>query len=82
MLIRGQPDDGPAPGEPDAARSLFGGGAFNRSALTASIILAVIMQGVDNSIANVALPHIQGSLSASQDQAAWVLTSYIVTPRL
>jgi DHA2 family multidrug resistance protein len=42
-------------------------------------MLATIMQGVDNTIANVALPHIQGSLSASQDQAAWVLTSYIVT---
>ena len=36
------------------------------------------MQGVDNTIANVALPHIQGSLSAAQDQIAWVLTSYIV----
>ncbi len=42
-------------------------------------MLANIMQGVDNTIANVALPHIQGSLSASQDQIAWVLTSYIVT---
>jgi DHA2 family multidrug resistance protein len=51
---------------------------FNRGAITASIMLATIMQGVDNTIANVALPHIQGSLSASQDQAAWVLTSYIV----
>src|SRR5882724_12714889 len=46
--------------------------------ITASIMLANIMQGVDNTIANVALPHIQGSLSASQDQIAWVLTSYIV----
>jgi DHA2 family multidrug resistance protein len=36
------------------------------------------MQGVDNSILNVALPHIQGSLSASLDQIAWALTSYIV----
>jgi DHA2 family multidrug resistance protein len=53
--------------------------ALNRPAITFSIILAVIMQGVDNSIANVALPHIQGSLSASQDQVTWVLTSYIVT---
>jgi MFS transporter, DHA2 family, multidrug resistance protein len=60
-------------------RGLVGGPALNRPALTCSIILAVIMQGVDNSIANVALPHIQGSLSASQDQVAWVLTSYIVT---
>src|SRR6266550_136047 len=47
--------------------------------ITASIMLATIMQGVDNTIANVALPHIQGSLSASQDQIAWVLTSYIVS---
>src|SRR6202045_2095448 len=47
--------------------------------ITASIMLATIMQGVDNTIANVALPHIQGSMSASQDQIAWVLTSYIVS---
>ena len=59
-------------------RSYSGGLALNRPALTSSIILAVIMQGVDTTIANVALPHIQGSLSASQDQVAWVLTSYIV----
>ena len=50
----------------------------NRAMITASIMLATIMQGVDNTIANVALPHIQGSLSAAQDQIAWVLTSYIV----
>src|SRR5579885_2666710 len=50
----------------------------NRGMITLSIMLANIMQGVDNTIANVALPHIQGSLSASQDQIAWVLTSYIV----
>ena len=50
----------------------------NRGAITVSIMLATIMQGVDNTIANVALPHIQGSLSAAQDQIAWVLTSYIV----
>ena len=50
----------------------------NRTAITVSIMLATIMQGVDNTIANVALPHIQGSLSAAQDQVAWVLTSYIV----
>ncbi len=50
----------------------------NRRAITVSIMLATIMQGVDNTIANVALPHIQGSLSAAQDQIAWVLTSYIV----
>ncbi len=53
-----------------------GGGA--RAAITFSITCATIMQGVDTTIANVALPHIQGSLSCSQDQIAWVVTSYIV----
>src|SRR6266853_154899 len=50
----------------------------NRGAITVSIMLATFMQGVDTTIANVALPHMQGSLSASQDQIAWVVTSYIV----
>jgi DHA2 family multidrug resistance protein len=36
------------------------------------------MQALDTTIANVALPYIQGSVSASQDQIDWVLTSYIV----
>src|SRR5204862_11678 len=39
---------------------------------------ATVVQGVDTTITNVALPHMQGSLSASQDQIAWVVTSYIV----
>jgi DHA2 family multidrug resistance protein len=56
-----------------------GVGIPNRGAVTFSIMLATIMQGIDNSIANVALPHIQGSLSASQDQVAWILTAYIVS---
>jgi DHA2 family multidrug resistance protein len=46
--------------------------------ITASITCATIMQGVDTTIANVALPHIQGSMSAAQGQVAWVVTSYIV----
>jgi DHA2 family multidrug resistance protein len=50
----------------------------NRGMITLSIMLANIMQGIDNTILNVALPHVQGSLSASQDQIAWALTSYIV----
>src|SRR5260221_10359512 len=50
----------------------------NRGMITISIMLANIMQGLDNTILNVALPHIQGSLSASQDQIACALTSYIV----
>src|SRR5579883_3322782 len=50
----------------------------NRGWITVSIMLATFMQGVDTTIANVALPHMQGSMSASQDQIAWVVTSYIV----
>ncbi|MGZ8362432.1 MAG: DHA2 family efflux MFS transporter permease subunit [Caulobacteraceae bacterium] len=50
----------------------------NKAFITASIMLAALMQTLDTTIANVALPHIQGSLSASQDQIVWVLTSYIV----
>jgi MFS transporter, DHA2 family, multidrug resistance protein len=49
----------------------------NRAAITACVSLATLMQALDTTIANVALPHIQGSVSASQDQIAWVLTSYI-----
>jgi DHA2 family multidrug resistance protein len=50
----------------------------HRVLITASLMTASIMQVLDNTIANVALPRIQGSLSATQDQMAWVLTSYIV----
>jgi DHA2 family multidrug resistance protein len=50
----------------------------NRGLITLSIMLATIMQTLDSTIANVALPHMQGSLSATQDQITWVLTSYIV----
>jgi DHA2 family multidrug resistance protein len=52
--------------------------AINRPMITWAIMLATIMQTLDSTIANVALPHMQGSLSASQDQITWVLTSYIV----
>jgi DHA2 family multidrug resistance protein len=50
----------------------------NRGAITLCVILAVVMQALDTTIANVALPYIQGSVSASADQINWVLTSYIV----
>ncbi len=51
---------------------------LNRPMITISIMMATIMQTLDSTIANVALPHMQGALSASQDQIAWVLTAYIV----
>ncbi len=51
---------------------------LNRKMIMGSVMLATIIQALDTTIANVALPHMQGSLSASQDQITWVLTSYIV----
>ena len=50
----------------------------HRVAITVSIMLATIIQAIDGTIANVALPHMQGNLSAAQDQITWVLTSYII----
>src|ERR1700689_3874485 len=58
-----------------AERTAAGG---NRLAITACVILATLMQALDTTIANVALPYMQGSVSATQDQIDWVLTSYIV----
>src|ERR1700704_2881317 len=55
------------------------GGAPNKWAITISIMLATIMNSLDTTIANVALPHIQGSVSASSEQITWVLTSYIIS---
>jgi DHA2 family multidrug resistance protein len=52
--------------------------SINRTAITVCVILATLMQALDTTIANVALPYMQGSVSASQDQIDWVLTSYIV----
>ncbi|MBI3438448.1 MAG: DHA2 family efflux MFS transporter permease subunit [Proteobacteria bacterium] len=51
---------------------------LNRTMIVASVMLATILTALDATIANVALPHMAGSVSASQDQIAWVLTSYIV----
>jgi MFS transporter, DHA2 family, multidrug resistance protein len=50
----------------------------NVGMVTLCVILATLMQALDTTIANVALPYMQGSVSASQDQIDWVLTSYIV----
>ncbi len=50
----------------------------NKGLITVSVMLATIMQALDTTIANVALPRVQGTLSATQDEMGWVLTSYIV----
>ncbi len=49
-----------------------------RTMITISVMAAAVMNQVDTTIANVALPHMQGSTSASRDQITWVLTSYIL----
>jgi len=49
-----------------------------RMLVTVAVMLAVLMQVLDTTIANVALPHMQSSLGATQDSINWVLTSYIV----
>jgi MFS transporter, DHA2 family, multidrug resistance protein len=51
----------------------------NQWAIAITVTLATFMEVLDTSIANVALPHIAGSLGASNDEATWVLTSYLVS---
>ncbi len=51
----------------------------NPWAIALTVTLATFMEVLDTSIANVALPHIAGSLGASQEEATWVLTSYLVS---
>jgi DHA2 family multidrug resistance protein len=47
--------------------------------ITVSVMMAVFMEVLDTSVANIALPHIAGSLSATTDESTWVLTSYLVS---
>src|SRR5437762_13586055 len=53
--------------------------AVNPWIIAIAVTLATFMEVLDTSIANVALPHIAGSLSAGQDESTWVLTSYLVS---
>ena len=53
-------------------------GTANRALITLFVMLATIIQTLDTTIANVALPYMQGSMAASQEEINWVLTSYIV----
>ncbi|MBN9332316.1 MFS transporter, partial [Devosia sp.] len=50
----------------------------NKGMLTLALMLGTIMQVLDTTIANVALPHMSSSLGAAQNEINWVLTSYIV----
>ena len=53
--------------------------AFNPWIIALTVTLATFMEVLDTSVANVALPHIAGSLSAGQDESTWILTSYLVS---
>jgi len=51
---------------------------INKWLITITVMLPAIMEIIDTSVANVALPHMQGSLNAGTDEVTWVLTSYLV----
>ena len=53
--------------------------SFNPWLIAASVMLATFMEVLDTSVANVALPHIAGNLSASTEESTWVLTSYLIS---
>ena len=63
---------------PNSAAAPVAVPGLRRTMVTICAMTATIMQALDTTIANVALPYMQGTLSASQDQINWVLTSYIV----
>ena len=63
---------------PTSAAAPIAAPGLRRNMVTICAMTATIMQALDTTIANVALPYMQGTLSASQDQINWVLTSYIV----
>jgi DHA2 family multidrug resistance protein len=52
---------------------------INKWLITVAVMLPTIMEIIDTSVANVALPHMQGSLNAGTDEITWVLTSYLVS---
>ena len=65
-----------------AAAAPAGPGALQpgrRLLITICVMMATIMQVLDITIANVSLPYMQASLSATLDQVSWVLTSYVMT---
>jgi len=79
------PDDGidplaevPSTQEPEPLEERAALHTSNKALLTIGVMAATIMQILDSTIANVALPHMQASLGATADTVTWVLTSYIV----
>src|SRR5437868_11237198 len=54
-------------------------GSINPWVIAVTVTLATFMEILDTSVANVALPHIAGNLSAGEDESTWILTSYLVS---
>ena len=78
--MEGNPRADPAPATPPADPSaLEWVPRFNPWLIAASVMLATFMEVLDTAVANVSLPHIAGSLSATTEEATWVLTSYLVS---
>jgi len=74
----GRPASGEAVERPAYFKTGWTGG-HNPWAIALVVTMATFMEVLDTSIANVSLPHIAGSLSVSQDESTWVLTSYLVS---
>ncbi len=68
----------PTTANPDSAKAQWTP-SFNPWLIALTVTLASFMEVLDTSIANVALPHIAGGLSATEDESTWVLTSYLVS---
>ena len=81
LLVR--PDNSAAAATPafngQALNACINPPAINPWIIALTVTLATFMEVLDTSVANVALPHIAGSLSASTDESTWVLTSYLVS---
>ncbi len=67
------------PGEKNIVPQAVWTPSFNPWLIAASVMLATFMEVLDTSVANVALPHISGNLSATTEESTWVLTSYLVS---
>ncbi len=63
---------------PPAGRAVSGEGAVNPWLIAVLISLAVFMEVLDTTIANVVLPYIAGDMGVSSDEATWVITTYLV----
>jgi DHA2 family multidrug resistance protein len=75
--VSGGDAPGAAPGGPAPAGADAPLGASRKWAITLSVMVVTITQVLDTSVTNVALPHIQGSLSAGVEEVAWVITSFL-----